>query len=350
MEGIPGITVSSASGRSSPPLARAKTFWLVLRNAAVLGVVLAFGGLAFLGVTNAGDFWFDSADNGWLGGQLWWVAVTGAAGVLVGLLRRAFKMPEHEPGLIQELKAQRVEQAGVPETLVVSAMSLVGGASLGPEKALGSMGGGLGTWISERKRATEEARRTNTLTGMSGAYGGLVSSPILATLLVTELAQPRSAVLNKLFGGLVAASVSFAIFFPIAGATFLGLYELPSYRFEDWHLAAGLVAAAIAVVLAVTIALLRRLTASLEGRTVLGPTIGGVAFGLVGVALPLTLFTAPISSIPRSTNGWRWARVSWSRSSSRRSSASRSACPPASSAALSSRCSSSAERRASPLT
>ena len=36
---------------------------------------------------------------------------------------------------------------------------------------------------------------------------------------------------------------------------------------------------------------MKRLTARLEHRTILLATIGGVAFGLVGVALPLTLFT-----------------------------------------------------------
>jgi H+/Cl- antiporter ClcA len=290
------VSSGSNAGPALPPLARSKTFWRLLRNALIFGVVLAFAGLAFLGVTQGGDLWFDPGDNGWLGGELWWVAVTAGAGVLVGLLRRAFAMPEHQAGLIKELEAERVEPSTVPGTVTVSAVSLVGGASLGPEAALGSMGGGLGTWISERRKDDEATQRTNTLTGMSGAYGGLLASPFLATMLVIELARPAGArFLNTLFAGLVAASVSFAIFFPIAGATFLGLYELPPYEYEDWHLLAGaalgLVAAALAIILALAVGLLRRATAPLEGRTVLRPTLGGIAFGLVAVAFPLTLFT-----------------------------------------------------------
>jgi len=45
------------------------------------------------------------------------------------------------------------------------------------------------------------------------------------------------------------------------------------------------------LVLAVTVGLLRRLMAPLAGRVVLRSTLGGLAFGLVAVALPLTLFT-----------------------------------------------------------
>ena len=53
----------------------------------------------------------------------------------------------------------------------------------------------------------------------------------------------------------------------------------------------GLVAAALALMTVVAAAMMTRLTARLGHRTILRATIGGGAFGLVGVALPLTLFT-----------------------------------------------------------
>ena len=66
----------------------------------MLGVVLAFGSLAFLGVVKHGGKWFELPSNpGWFDGKLWWVGVTGAAGVLVGVLRRAFRLPLKLPGL-----------------------------------------------------------------------------------------------------------------------------------------------------------------------------------------------------------------------------------------------------------
>ena len=61
--------------------------------AALFGVVLAFASLAFLGLVKGGtDLWFTLPKNpGWFDGSLWWVAVTAAAGVLVGVLRRLFR-------------------------------------------------------------------------------------------------------------------------------------------------------------------------------------------------------------------------------------------------------------------
>jgi len=278
-------------------LTRSPGFWLLVRNALLFGVVLAFAALAFLGVTKAGGKWFTLPENpSWLDGSLWWVAVTAAAGVLVGVLRRLFRLPAKMPGTIEEMKDQRVEPSHVPGAVAVSVVSLIGGASLGPEAALGLLGGGLGTSVSERRGLDDDARRTNTLAGMSGAYGGLLAAPYVATMLVLEVARPKGErVADALVSGLVASSVSFAIFFPIAGATFLGIYTLPQYKFEDWQLLAavplGLLGGLLALLTVVAIGGATRLLAPLAHRTILLAALGGVVFGLVAVALPLTLFT-----------------------------------------------------------
>jgi len=226
--------------------------------------------------------------------------VTAGAGVLVGVMRRFFRVPVKLPGTAQELKDQRVEPSTVPKAVAVSLVSLAGGASLGPEDALGKMGGGLGTWVSERQKLSEDVRATNTLSGISGVYGALLSSPILGTILVLELARLKAARFSDtLFAALLSSSVAFAVYFPIAGSTFVGMYALPAFKYHDWQLLAaiplGLVAGALALITAVAIGLMTKLTAPLVKRTIVRSTIGGVAFGLVGVALPLTLFTGTSS-------------------------------------------------------
>ena len=69
------------------------------------------------------------------------MAVTAGAGVLVGVLRRFLRVPAKLPGTVRELQDQRVEPSMVPGAVAVSLVSLAGGASLGPEDALGKMGG-----------------------------------------------------------------------------------------------------------------------------------------------------------------------------------------------------------------
>ena len=293
----PAPAPATATSVVTVPLTRSPSFWLLIRYALLFGVVLAFVSLAFLGVTKAGGKWFTLPSNpGWFDGSLWWVAVTAAAGVLVGVLRRAFRLPAKLPGTVKEMKDERVEPSHFPGGVAVSVVSLIGGASLGPEAALGMLGGGLGTWISERRRLSEDVRATNTLTGMSGAYGGLLAAPYVATMLVFELARPKAErAADALVSGLVASSVSFAVLFPIAGATFLGIYTLPAYTYEDWQLLAavplGLLGGAIALITVGVIGVVSKLMNPLAHRTVLLSTMGGISFGLVAVALPLTLFT-----------------------------------------------------------
>jgi H+/Cl- antiporter ClcA len=294
----PSSDEEPGSGASFEALDRSRGFWTVIGYAVVLGIVLAFAGLAFLGLVKGGtNAWFTLPKSpGWFSGHPWWVAVTAAAGVLVGVLRRVLQLPAKLPGTMKELQDERVEPGTVLQAVAVSLVSLVGGASLGPEDALGKIGGGLGTWVSERRKLDKETSATNALSGMSGAYAGLLSSPILATSFVVEIARPKRASLaNTLVATLLSATVAFAVYFPIAGTTFLGIYTLPSFKYEDWQLAAaiplGLAAGALGLVTVVAIGLLAKLTAPLAERTILRSTLGGIAFGLVGVALPLTLFT-----------------------------------------------------------
>jgi H+/Cl- antiporter ClcA len=288
----------TASGAGVVAIDRSPGFWLLMRYAVLFGIVLAFVALAFLGLVKGGtNLWFTLPKNpGWWDGSLWWVGVTAGAGVLVGVLRHVFRLPVKMAGTVQELQDQRVEPSTVLKAVAVSLVSLAGGASLGPEEALGLLGGGLGTWVSERRKLAEEMRATNTLSGMSGAYGGMLSSPLLGTILVLEIARPKAVrFMDVLVACLLSSTAAFAVYFPIAGSTFVGIYTLPSFKYADWQLLAavplGLVAGALALITAVAIGLFSKLAARLGNRTILRAAIGGVAFGLVGAALPLTLFT-----------------------------------------------------------
>ena len=224
------------------------------------------------------------------------MAVTAAAGVVVGLLRRLTRLPEEVPGLFADLQSGHVDPRLVPGIVAVSAVSLIGGASLGPEKALGAMGGGAGSWLAQRRALGKEDSQVNTLAGFAGAYGGLFSSTVIVVLLILEVARPGGQRFAKaLAAEIVASSVSFGIYFAIAGAVFLDDYQVPTYTFEDWQLLAGiplgLFAALVVTLLAGFMMAAARLFGRLKAPAIAKSTLGGVVFGLVGVALPLTMFT-----------------------------------------------------------
>src|SRR5262252_8616178 len=102
---------ASSSDSVFVPLTKSPGFWVIVRHAAVFGVVLAFAALAFLALLKGGTkLWFTlPKDPGWFDGSLWWVAVTAGAGVLVGVLRRALRVPDKLAGTFKEIKDQRVD-------------------------------------------------------------------------------------------------------------------------------------------------------------------------------------------------------------------------------------------------
>jgi len=289
--------VSISSGpAATPPVTQKREFWVLMGYAVALGVFGAVAGLVFIGVIRFGGKWYSDSNPGWFGGHWWWVAVAAAAGALVGLLRRLTSLPQEVPGLFADLQTEHVNPRLVPGIVAVSTVSLIGGASLGPEKALGAMGGGAGSWLAQRRTLGKEDSQVNTLAGFAGAYGGLFSSTLIVVLLILEVARPGGQRLTKAIAAeIVASSVSFGIYFAIAGAVFLDKYEVPPYTYEDWQLLAGiplgLFAALVVALLAGFMMAAKRLFGRLKAPAIAKATLGGVVFGIVGVALPLTMFS-----------------------------------------------------------
>ena len=289
--------VSISSGpTAAPPVTQKRDFWVLMGYAVALGVFGAVAGLVFIGVIQFGGKWYSDSDPGWFGGHWWWVAVAAAAGALVGLLRRVTRLPQEVPGLFADLQTEHVDFRLVPGIVAVSTVSLIGGASLGPEKALGAMGGGAGSWLAQRRALGKEDSQVNTLAGFAGAYGGLFSSTVIVVLLILEVARPGGQRLTKAIAAeIVASSVSFGIYFAIAGAVFVDKYQVPPYEYEDWQLLAGiplgLFAALVVALLAGLMMAAKRLFGRLKAPAIAKSTLGGAVFGIVGVALPLTMFS-----------------------------------------------------------
>jgi H+/Cl- antiporter ClcA len=280
---------------AAPPVTQQREFWVLMGYAVVLGVFGAFVALIFLGVIKFGGKWYSDSDPGWFGGHWWWVAIAAAAGAGVGLVRRVTRLPWKTPGLIEDLQTELVDVKLVPGIAAVSLVSLIGGASLGPEKALGAMGGGAGSWIAERRGLKKQDAQVNTLAGFAGAYGGLFSATVIVVMLIMEVARPGGQKFTKaLAAQIVSSSISFGIYFAIAGAVFLDFYKLPHYQFKDWQLLAaiplGLFGAVVVTLMVGFIVGAARLFARLKVPDIAKSVLGGVIFGVVGVALPLTMF------------------------------------------------------------
>lgn len=276
--------------------ARDRVFWRLILHAVVIGLLAGAAAWVFTRVVARGTeaVWGEDIDYAFMSGEWWWLIVTAGAGLLVGWLRHWLNVPEDPTGSLAAIQEAQVDHRTALQTIAVSAVSLIGGASLGPFDAATRSGGGIGSWLSTRLDLPEEMKRTNTLSGINGGIGAMLTAPVLATLFVSELHRPDpDRYYRVLIPNLVGSVFGFFVMFSLAGDTFLGVFSVPNFDVEIWHFAVaivlGVVSAAISWLLGATLFVIRGLAVRIKAHSIILSAAGGLAFGLIGIALPLTL-------------------------------------------------------------
>lgn len=275
--------------------AKDRGFWLRMGRAVVIGALAGGAALAFTQIVRFGTglIWPENLDYGWLGGEWWWVAVLGFTGLIVGVMRLLLPVDDLN-GSLTIIQESSVDRSTALPAIAISIVSMVGGASLGPFDGGVRAGATIGDWYSSIRGLSEQEREVNTASGINGSLGGLLTAPVLATLLATELRWPvRRNLYRVLLPGLTASILGFAVSFAIIGDTFLGVFSLPGFDVEFWHyglaIVLGFAAATLSWLLGMAVFTIRRWVLPTLSNQVVRATLGGVALGLIAVVLPLTL-------------------------------------------------------------
>jgi H+/Cl- antiporter ClcA len=285
---------------------RSREYWQRLGWGLLVGLLSALGAFIFLGLMNLGQNLVWPNPPGWepFSGSWTIVVIMTVVGFLVGLVHQFTSAGQLD--VFAAVDEGTMDPKPVPASLLASLLSLIGGFALGPEVPTGMLGAGFATWFSERRKMDAETTRTNVISGVSAVYAGLFSSPFAMLMIILESAHIQSAAYygTLLITGL-AATAGFVLFFGLAGDTFsslLGLVKPPAYDLKIWHLGMGIGLGFIAVPVGLLFAWLTkqfdRLVAPLNRQPVLRGTLGGLLLGLLGMALPITLFvgTAGLST------------------------------------------------------
>ena len=291
---------------------RHPVFWKVVISACVIG---AFMGVAAVGVINCANeipkIWIDNGnfdemeDFDYYHGSKVWILVTTGMGLVVGLLRWVSKYPEDLPGFFKEVNTCHVDPDHVPMTVTISAISLAGGACLGPEACLGNFSGGLGTYVSELLAFEhEEDRKLFVLSSMSAALGCLFPSPFQAVLLINELcAKLPKPFMETAAACTYPAMVGFAVYYTLSEIAYLPHFE-PSYKLsENWefelkHILYGIVIGIISGLLCllqlIAVGVFKQVFIRIRQRcdatgfisgTIVSPVLGGLILGKFSPAM-----------------------------------------------------------------
>ena len=199
--------------------------------------------------------------------------MTTVGGLAVGILLRV--VPGRggpSPAEGHGIGLEQVPASHAARMVLVSLVSLVAGASLGPEAALLAVALAVGTVLADRLKRVELGKVFG-MSGVGSLLSGLLGSPLAPAVMTLEVTQVTGHNLYIfLIPVLVASVVGLLTFDAILNGPLLEI-DLPSYAgVELAHVFEALViAAAAAAVGMLVIAALRgvqRLFAPLAGRTV----------------------------------------------------------------------------------
>lgn len=282
------------------PLGFAKTraYWYRFAWGSLLGLIAAVLAFLYAAIMHIGlhGLWHNAAGIAPFSGSWRTVLIMGVAGFLVGLTHRL--LPTEEIDVFSAIPEGKLDLEVVPGALLASLFSIIGGFALGPEAPTGILAGGFGVWVSEKRQLSQEIKHTNLFASVAGAFSGLFTAPFAVTAMALELRHRQT---GYYYGTLVITTVSallgFAVFYTLGGNRFssmLRILDLPSYQLQVWHLllAVGLggMAACLSLLFALAIQQFHHLLHPLAQQPILRCTLVGLLMGLLGMAMPLTLF------------------------------------------------------------
>jgi len=269
----------------------------------LLGLISALITFTFMFIVGQGTslIWEQAALALGLDPRFFTLLVCTLGGLLVGLLVKLFG--DHN-AIFAELMLEfgrtgRFNYRNAPGIVITALVSLVSGASLGPEAPLADACGGIGTLISDRLKMDDQETRAMGFSGVSGMLASFITSPFSGALLGLESSQGgpggRKTYFWVLFPSLLSSAVATTVFVLLSGTFFASLYTFPEYtvRVMDLVYAAplGLIGGVVGLFFMLLLKRLQSLFQPLKSHLVLRGLLGGLGMGIIGALLPLTLFS-----------------------------------------------------------
>ena len=278
--------------------ARSPEYWIRFGWGTLMGLIGAVSAFVYVIVVHGLEhvIWHGDMPMTPFSGSFKIVIITTLAGLAVGMIHKL--TPTEEVDVFGAIPNGDMDLQNALGAVLASIPSLVGGFALGPEAPTGILAGGLGVWISKKRRLPKELRRTNLFSSVAGAFSGLFTAPFAVILMGLELKHRQSPYYYATLMIVAVASVmGFAVFYAAGENSFaavLRLLELPTYELKNWHLlvavALGIFAVIFSFLFAFLLKALNRLMAPLHGQPILRCTGIGFLVGLLGIAMPITLF------------------------------------------------------------
>src|SRR6266536_1737240 len=231
-----------------------------------------------------------------------WTIIVGVLffSLLVGLAQKYLRAPTViDGGAMESMKGgdhEKVDYTTFPGALLSSFCSLLSGASVGPEGALGCLIQDITTWIGEKLKVAEESKVGFSLSALASAYNGIIGSPLFTSVLATEFqVGGKELGLTFIAWNLLAGVIGY-FFFTLLGLpvfaqsiAFTPISTL-TLSYALYAILLGLVGALLTLLIAVSFQVFGRVMGRFGERVVLRTMVAAVVIAIVVYFFPELMF------------------------------------------------------------
>jgi chloride channel protein, CIC family len=243
----------------------------------------------------------------------WAIPLVTFGGALLSALIVAKFAPEAEGhGTDSAIEAVHTDPRAIRgRTIVVktiaSALTIGSGGSAGREGPAAQISAGFGSLLTRRLNLSDEDGRVAVSIGIGSGIGAIFGAPLGGAVLAASIVYREDFDYRSLVPGFITSATAYAVYGSILGFNPIFGSVASDFQFHQplqliWFVLLGVVAAGVGYLYAKTFYGTVGLTARLPGGKVLKPAIGGLAVGLLALALPQVL-----------SSGYGWAQAAAAR-------------------------------------
>ena len=177
---------------------------------------------------------------------------------------------------------------------IASALTIGSGGSGGREGPAAQISAGFGSLLTRQLNLSDEDGRVAVSIGIGSGIGAIFGAPLGGAVLAASIVYREDFDYRSLVPGFITSATAYAVFGSVLGFNPIFGSVAADFQFHQplqliWFVLLGVVAAAVGYLYAKTFFGTAALTARLPGGKVLKPAIGGLAVGLLALALPQVL-------------------------------------------------------------
>ena len=246
------------------------------------------------GILWAEHFFYGAAAS-WLAGLGGWTValIPAFAGLIVGLLAQYWIGAERHPGVAGimasvALAGGRLRYWRMPVKALAAALSIGGGATVGPEDPSVQIGANVGSFLGQRWRLSAGRTRSLVAAGAAGGIAAAFNAPIAGVFFAVEIVIGEIS--GSALGSVVLSAVASSVFTQaVSGSN--PAFSVPAYAYRSpvelpFYLGLGILAGGLSAVYIVLIDRIKALCARVRLPAPAKTVLAGLLVGLVSLALP----------------------------------------------------------------